>query len=268
MLVVVAIASVQVGAALAKGLFATAGSHGVVFARTSLAALMFAMVWRPALRGHSAQVYAHIALYGVNIAVMMLSFYASISRIPLGVSVTISFIGPLGIAVLTARKWSHVGWVLVAGVGVLLLSPLSNELLDPLGVMLAFVSAAGWACYVLLTKRVTRIISGNGVLAPAMGIAAVVAAPFGAGGALHLLSAPSLMLLALAVALLSSAVPFALEYQAMKRLSPRVFGLLLSLEPVMAALMGLLMLGEALGAGEWLGIGLVSIAAAATARGD
>lgn len=268
MLVVIAITSVQVGASLAKGLFPITGSNGVVFMRTALATVMLGLVWRPVWRGYGWREYAQIVLYGANIAMMMLGFYAAISRIPLGVAVAISFAGPLGIAVLTSRKLGDILWVLVAGVGVLLLSPLTNEALDPVGVFLAFISALGWAFYVLLTKQVTRTMSGNGVLVMAMAVAALVAAPFGMGGAVHILAAPSYVLLAVVVAFLSSSAPFALEYQAMKRLSPRAFGLLLSLEPMMAALMGLLILGETLGLSEWLGIAMVSIAAASTARGN
>lgn len=267
-LLVTAVLSVQIGAAVAKQLFDTAGPQGVVFLRTLLAALLFLLLWRPTLRGLTRRGYAYIAAYGLNIALMMLVFYASINRIPLGVSVAISFIGPLGIAVVGSRRRADLLWAGLAAAGVLLLSPLAAENLDPLGVLLAFGSAAAWACYILLTSRINRYFNGklSVSLTFSMCVAALVALPFGGQGALAALANPALLLLSLVVAALSSAIPFALEFVAMRRMSPRAFGLLLALEPVVAALVGLLLLSEALSAQEALGIALVTVAAAATAR--
>lgn len=267
-LVVIAIVSVQFGAALAKQLFEAAGPGGVVFLRTLLGGLMFLALWRPTLRGYNRQAYGILALYGVNIAVMMLFFYAAIDRIPLGIAVAISFAGPLGVAVAGSRRPLDVVWVAFAGVGVLLLSPLAGGSLDPVGVLLSLGSATSWATYILLSKRITRQFhdNSNAALALAMCAAALVALPTGLSGAIQVLADPALMLLSLVVALLSSAIPFALEFHALKTLPPRVFGLLVSLEPVVAAIMGYLVLGEVLSERQLIGIALVTVAAVATAR--
>lgn len=266
-LVVGAVLSVQVGAALAKQLFDTGGPGGVVFLRTLFGGAMFYALWRPRLRGHSRQAYLHIAAYGFVIAMMMLAFYASIERIPLGISVAISFAGPLGVAVIGSRRVTDLLWVALAAVGVLLLSPFTNAALDPLGMVYCFFSAALWAVYILLSRRVIRVVDNNTALTFSMCAAAVFALPFGAGGAAHILIDPALALKGVVVALLSSAVPFALEFQALKSLSARSFGLLVSIEPVVATVIGFLWLREAISLPEIIGIGLVMGAVIATARG-
>lgn len=265
-MVIVAVISVQMGAALAKQLFEVAGPSGVVFIRTLLGAAMFYALWRPRLFGHSRKAYGYILLYGTDIALMMLTFYAAINRIPLGVAVAIAFAGPLGVAVFGSRRRQDFLWVLAAGVGILLLSPFTNASLDPAGILLAMLEAVLWASYILISKRVNRVLDGNSALTLSMGVAAVVALPLGAGGAAQVLVSPMLIVLGLLVALLSSAIPFALEFQALKTMPPRVFGLLVSLEPAAAAVMGLLILHEALGLREVIGIALVTAAAIATAR--
>jgi inner membrane transporter RhtA len=264
--VVVAVMAVQLGAAIAKQLFETVGPTGVVFLRTLLAGGLFVGVWRPRIRGYSKSVYGHIILYGIVIAAMMLSFYAAIDRIPLGITVAIAFAGPLGVAVMGSRKLNDLIWVVLAAIGILLLSPISDVKLDPVGMLLALVSALTWAIYILLSKRVNQLLEGNSALALSMCVAAIVSMPFGINGAVKILSNPSLILLSLIVALLSSAIPFWLEFKALKILSSRVFGLLVSLEPVVATIIGFVVLHEALGVREITGIALVTVAAVATAR--
>lgn len=265
-LVVIAIISVQFGASVAKSLFPVVGPAGVVFLRTTLAAVIFAVLWRTPLRGRTRQVYLYAALYGAIISAMMLSFYAAIDRVPLGITVAIAFAGPLGVAVLGSRKAVDLLWVALAAVGVLLLSPITDTTIDPFGMLLAILSGVTWAVYILLTKRINRVMPGNDALGLGMIAAAIVALPLGIGGAAKILTDPTLIFISVVVALFSSAVPFALEFQALKSLSSRSFGLLVSLEPVVAAIMGLLMLGEALGIREIIGIGLVTVATIATAR--
>lgn len=266
LLVVIAIISVQIGAAVAKQLFEVAGPAGVVFIRTSLTGLIFIALWRPNLRSLSRRDLIDMVLYGINIAVMMLSFYAAIERIPLGIAVAISFAGPLALAVFGSRRRVDIFWALLAGVGILMLTPITNGNIDPVGILLSFVSAASWATYVLLGKRVCNVMDGNSVLAMSILIAALVVMPFGIVGASKVLAEPSLILLSIFVALLSSAIPFWLEFEALRHLPPRVFGLLLSIEPVAATVVGFILLQEALGPREVIGILLVTIAAAATAR--
>ena len=265
-LVVSAIISVQIGAAYAKGLFEVAGPAGVVFLRTLLAGILFVVIWRPDVRKLSRSEVVSMVLYGINIAVMMLAFYAAIDRIPLGIAVAISFVGPLALAVAGSRRATDLIWVVCAALGILLLSPITNVALDPLGILFSLVSAISWATYVLLGRRVCTVLDGNSVLAMSMVIAALAVLPFGIVGAAKVLADPGLILLSLVVAFLSSAVPFTLEFEALRRLPPRVFGLLLSLEPVAATVVGFVMLHEALGIRELAGILLVTVAAAATAR--
>lgn len=266
LLVVVAVFSVQLGAAVAKQLFDAAGPGGVVFLRTSLSGIMFMLLWRPHMRSYSRRSLIGIVLYGVSIAAMMLSFYAAIERIPLGIAVAVAFAGPLGLAVLGSRRLVDVLWVALAAVGVLLLTPLASGDLDATGVLLSGVSGICWVVFIVMSRRVNQSFSGNAALALGMCIAALAALPFGIGGAAAVFAGIPLILLSVFVALLSSAIPFALEYQALKRLEARTFGLLISLEPVVATLVGYVVLREALGLREMIGIGLVTIAAAATAR--
>lgn len=268
LLMVTAIISVQIGAALAKQLFDVASPAGVVFLRTLLGSMIFLIVGRPRLRAYGWRDYRLMAIYGASIAGMMLSFYAAINLIPLGITVAIAFSGPLIVAVLGSRRGVDLIWVGLAALGVLLLSPFTNAELDPLGVGLAFLSAGTWVAYIFISKRVNRRIDLQTALSVSMFAAAVVAAPVGLAGALEIVPNIALIGLALLVALLSSAIPFSLELVALRQLTPRAFGLLVSLEPGIAALIGFVALGEALGLREIAGIAFVCIAAAATARGS
>ncbi len=266
LMVLTGIISVQIGAAVAKQLFEVSGSAGVVFIRTLMGAIIFIVIWRPRWRGYSRKIYLYIGLYGIVIAANMLLFYAAINRIPLGVAVAIAFAGPLLVAVLGSRKVMDFAWVALAAVGIILLSPLTNVALDSVGVAIAFITAGSWAVYILLTKRVSGLLEGHTTLVMSMCVAALIAMPFGIGGSVKVLADPGLIVVALVVALLSSVIPFALDFTAIRYLTPRVFGLLASLEPVVAAVIGFVVLHEALGPREVLGIGLVTIAAVATTR--
>lgn len=267
-LVLMAVISVQFGAAFAKGLFDVAGPSGVVFIRLVLTGSLFVALWRPNLRALTGKDRLWVLLYGMNTALMMMLFYAAIDRIPLGVSVAITFIGPLAVAVIGSRRALDVVWALLAGVGIVLLSPLVNDSLDPVGLAISVVCGISWALYIVIGRRVTRMADGNSLLGVSLLIAAVTVLPFGAAGAVRVLAHPELLLLALVVAFLSSMVPFALEFEALRRITPRAFGLLLSLEPVAATVVGFLILHEALGARELAGILMVTVAAAATARSE
>jgi inner membrane transporter RhtA len=265
-LVLIAVISVQYGAGVAKGLFDVAGPTGVVFLRTFITGIVFYVLWRPRIRGYTRSDYLYLVLFGINIAVMMLTFYAAIDLIPLGVAVATAFAGPLGVAVLGSRRLGDFLWVVVAGIGILLLSPFSNTSLDPLGMGLSLLSALSWATYIYLNKRISKAFPVSTALSFGMTIAALVVLPIGAAGAVRVLTDPTLLAVALVVALFSSAIPFALEYQALKMMPPRAFGLLVSIEPVAAAVMGFLVLREALGPLEMVGVALVTAAAVATAR--
>lgn len=265
-LVVIAVISVQIGAAIAKQLFEVVGPSGAVFLRTSLSAVILGLVWRPQFHRYDRRIYLNVLLYGVAIALNMLVFYAAIERVPLGVTVTIAFAGPLTLAVLASRKATDLIWIVMAVAGILLISPLANVNIDPLGMGLALLTAVMWGVYIVITKRVSGLIEGNTLLVMAMAVAAVIALPFGGAKAVNVLGDPGLMARALVVALLSATIPFWLEFKAIKSISSGVFGLLVSLEPAVAAIVGFLLLHEELSLEKIIGIGLVTIAAAATAR--
>jgi inner membrane transporter RhtA len=197
---------------------------------------------------------------------MNLSFYLALDRIPLGIAVTLEFLGPLAVAIVASRRALHVVWALLAGIGVLLLSGGVGGGLDAAGVVFALVAGGFWGAYILLGARVGRTFPGGGGLALAMAVGTMALAPVGVaqGGGALLHGEP--LLLGGAVALLSSAIPYSLELEALRRLPPRVFGVLMSLEPAMAALAGYVVLGEGLDDVEVLAIGLVVLASAGAAR--
>ncbi len=259
-LVLLAIVSVQIGAALAKGLFQAIGSSGTVFLRVGFGALVFLLFWRPKLRGYSRADYLLLVLFGLSIAGMNAAFYASIARIPLGIAVTLEFIGPLSVSVLASRKRRDFLWAALAAVGVVLLAPLGNSTIDPIGVALALLAGGCWGAYILLNVRVGRDFVGDTGLALSMGVAALVLLPLGVwSGGMTLLN-PKILLLGVGVAILSTVIPFTLELEALRRLPARVFGILMSLEPAVATLVGFLVLREITGLRALLALALIVIA--------
>lgn len=275
-LVLGAVASVQFGASLAKGLFDEIGPGGTVLMRTLFAALVLSAIWRPRVRGLDRSEVALAIAFGISLAGMNFLFYEALARIPLGVAVTLEFAGPLGVAVAGSRRALDVLWVSLAAAGILLLVPLGGAhgvLADPggggtdaLGIVFALSAGAFWAAYILLSARAGSIFPGGAGLALAMVVATMILLPFGIvqGGA-NLLD-PRLLALGAAVAMLSSAIPYSLELEALRRLPARVFGVLMSLEPAMATLAGLVVLGELLGARELVAVALVVAASAGAAR--
>jgi inner membrane transporter RhtA len=263
--VMAGIVSAQVGASVAKYLFAALGPAATVSLRTAFAALVLLLIWRPHLRGRPrADLLAALAL-GLTFAGLSLSFYAALERIPLGVAVTLEFAGPLGLALVGSRRRLDLLWGVLAVAGILVLSPIGGAV-DPLGASLALLSGAFWAGSILLSARIGRTIPGGGGLAMAMAVAAIVTLPFGIAAAERVAADPRLLLAALGVGLLSSVVPFSLELEALRRIPVRVFGVLMSLEPAIAALVGLVLLGEALGVREMAAIGLVVTASIGATR--
>jgi inner membrane transporter RhtA len=266
-LVLMAVASVQFGAALAKTLFDEAGAGGTVFLRVLLAAVILAAVWRPALRGRRASDLRLVAAFGLTLAGMNLAFYESLDRIPLGVAVTFEFVGPLGVAVAGSRRPLDLLWVALAATGILLLSDFGTfGDLDATGVGLALLAGGFWAAYILLSARTGRVFPGGSGLALAMIVASALLLPVGVADAGASLLEPEVLSLGVAVAILSSAIPYSLELEALRRLPAAVFGVLMSLEPAVAALAGYAVLGETLAAGELAAIGFVVVASAGAAR--
>lgn len=263
--VVAAIVSAQLGASLAKFLFASLGPLATVSLRSAFAAIVLLLVWRPHLRGRPrADLLAALAL-GLTLAGLSLSFYSALARIPLGVAMTLEFAGPLGLALAASRRRLDLLWGVLATVGILVLSPIGGAV-DPLGAALALLGGAFWAAYILLSARIGRTIPGGAGLAMAMAVTAVVTLPFGVAAGERVAADPGVLLTALAVAMLSSVIPFSLELEALRRMPVRVFGVLMSLEPAIAALVGLVVLGETLGVREAVAIGLVVVASIGATR--
>lgn len=281
-LLVIGIITVQLGAALAKDLFHVLSPAGVVFLRVGFAALVLLALWRPWRRSGSAGSgrigvlagarradLAAVVLFGLILALMNFTFYSALTRIPLGVAVTIEFIGPLSVAGAGSRRALDVLWILLAVGGILLFAPLGvlgAGSLDPLGLGLALGAGACWAIYILLTARVGQAFPDGTGLALAMTVGSVALLPVGIAGAGSALLNPHLLLLGAGVALLSSVIPYSLEMAALRRISPSAFGVLMSLEPAIAALIGWLVLHEALELRAVVAIVLVTTAAIGATR--
>jgi inner membrane transporter RhtA len=252
---------VQCGSAIAKTLFDDAGPGGVVALRIVFAALVLTLLWRPRVRGHSRSDWVLVGLFGLALAGMNLSFYQALDRIPLGIAVTIEFCGPLGVAVAGSRRLMDALWVVMAAGGILLLAEGGGGV-DIVGVLFALLAAAFWAAYILLSVRAGRAFPGGSGLALAMVFAAGLVLPFGAIESGMDLLVPGVLIAGLGVALLSSAIPYSLELEALRRMPARVFGILMSLEPAMAALAGFVILGESLSARQVVAIAAVAAASA------
>jgi inner membrane transporter RhtA len=266
-LVVAAVSSVQFGAALAKSIFDEIGPSGTVFLRMLFAALVLMLIWRPRLSGHGRRDVILILLFGAALAGMNGTFYAALDRIPLGVAVTFEFVGPLSVAVFGSRTRLDLVWVVLAAAGIVLLSDFGGADLDGLGVALALIAGGFWAAYILLAARVGQAFPGGGGLALAMLVAVVPLAPIGiAEGGADLLVV-WVLAAGFAVAMLSSAIPYTLELEALRRMPANVFGVLMSLEPALAATAGFIVLGEDLVAREIVAILLVVAASAGAATG-
>nr|WP_189213300.1 MULTISPECIES: EamA family transporter [Actinokineospora] len=260
--VLLGVISVQVGGAVAKTLFASAGPMGVVTLRLVFAAGILLLLWRPRVKREALGV---VVAYGLVLASMNLLIYLAIARIPLGVAVTIEFLGPLAVALVGSRRVLDVVWALMAAAGVVLLARAGGDV-DIVGVLLAAGAGVCWAGYILLSHRMGSRTSGGGGLALGMAIGAVVAVPFGVADAGSALLSPTVLLAGLAVALLSSVIPYSLELQALRRIPPRVFGVLMSIEPAVAAIAGMVVLNELLHPVQWVAVCLVVAASVGVTR--
>jgi inner membrane transporter RhtA len=265
-LVVGAIASVQFGSAVAATLFASVGPGGAVLLRLASATVMLLLLWRPRLGGRRRGELILAAAFGLVLAGMNLSFYHALHRIPLGIAVTIEFIGPLAVAVGGSRRPIDLVWVALAAAGIIALARGQTHGLDLLGAALALIAGCLWGVYILLNARVGRAFERGTGLTLAMCVATVVALPAGVlEGRGHLLEPRSLALGTL-VGLLSSAIPYSFENEALRRITPPVFGVLMSLEPAMAAVAGLIVLGQSLSPRAAVGIALVMCASVGASR--
>jgi inner membrane transporter RhtA len=264
-LVLVGIGSVQVGAAFATKLFAHLGPAGTVLLRVLFAAVVLCAIWRPRPRAHTPRELRLAAVFGLSLALMNLSFYEALDRIHLGIAVTLEFVGPLGVALAGSRTRLDVVWALLAAGGVALLGGFGTPSLT--GVVFALAAGGFWAAYILLNARVGRVFRGGGGLAMAMTIGTLPLVPVGIADAGADLLRPDFLAVAFAVAMLSSVLPYSLELEALRRMRPQLFGVLMSLEPAMATLAGLVVIGQGLNMLDVVAITLVVTASAGATFG-
>nr|WP_232678100.1 EamA family transporter [Nocardioides sp. R-C-SC26] len=268
LLVLVGIASVQFGASIAKSLFDEVTPTEMVWLRLATSVVVLLAVARPRFSGRSRLDWTLVLGFGLSLGVMNLAIYQAFARIPLGIAVTIEFIGPLAIAVLGSRRARDLAWVGLAGAGVVLLGAERADL-DVLGVLFALLAGAAWGAYILLSGAVGRHWGGLDGLAIASLVALAMVTPLLTTTDVSGLGDPRIILLGIAVGLLSSALPYSCEMVALRDLRAATFGILMSLEPAAAALAGLLIIDEQLSAVQWLAIGCVvaaSIGATRSAR--
>jgi len=266
-LLLVSIVSIQLGAAVAVHLFDTLGPIGTVFLRIAFAAVLLLVAARREIGSSARHHVGLLLLFGCVIGAMNMCFYGAIARIPLGIAVAIEFVGPLGVAALTSRRPKEFFWIGLAVAGLVLLTPSIGTDLDPVGVGLALAAGAGWASFVLISPRVARDVGGAG-LALAMLVGGVFTLPFALGaGGLERLDL-GLLAGALAVAVLSTALPLSLEFEALRRMTARAYGVTVTLEPVVAALVGVLVLGQTLPPTALLAIACVTGAAIGVTLSD
>jgi len=280
------ILSVQVGAGVAARMFGTVSAAGLTGLRLWAAtALLAGLGARPAvsavrsvLADRAWRDAAVVIAFGITLGIMNFSIYQAFARIPLGIAVTIEFLGPLGVAVVLSRRLIDLLWVALASAGVTLLgiagvstARVGGAPAGPgaelTGVIFALVAGASWAAYILLSGSTGRRFRGPSGLVLAMGIAAVVVTPVAVAGAGRALFRPAVLAAGAAIGLLSSVIPYWFELEALRRLPARIFGIWMSLEPAVAALVGVVMLSQALSAAQWLAIGCVIVASAGAALG-
>lgn len=259
---IAAMVAVQVGSSYAKLLFPLVGAPGVTALRVGFSALVLLALFRPWKHSLDAKDAGAIALFGCALGVMNLTFYLAASRIPLGIAVAIEFLGPLSVALFSSRRAIDFVWIGLAVLGLCLLLPLTGtEALDPVGVAFGLCAGLAWALYILFGQRAGRS-GGQRAVVLGMSVAALLVTPIGIAQAGTSLFTPSILAAGFVVAMLSSALPYSLEMLALQRIRREVFGVLMSLEPAIAALAGLALLDERLTVMQWFAILCVILASA------
>mgnify|MGYP006192179439 FL=1 len=261
------VTALGVGTSWAKqALFPVVGAQGTTAVRVGLSALLMLMLWRPWRWRLSRADAQAVVLYGAALGAMNLMFYLSLQTLPFGLAVAIEFAGPLAVAIWSSRRAVDFVWVLlaIAGLGLLLPLGLNGSMLDPVGVAYALGAAVFWALYIVFGKRAGHLHAGHTVSLGLL-VAALVVVPVGVVHAGAALLSPTVLLIGLAVAAVSSAIPISLEMMALKRLPKEAFGIMISMEPAVAAVLALLLLGEHLSAIQWLAIGCIVAASMGSA---
>lgn len=264
-LVLIAIASVQFGASLAKGIFDTASPITLAFLRVAIGTAIFIAISRPRLTGRTGRDWLTVAAYGICLTGMNATIYLSFARIPIGVAVTLEFLGPLALAVLGTRRLLDLAWVGLAGVGVVLLGALPTDI-DPVGIVLALTAGALWAGYIALAGPVGRRWEGISGLTVGSAFGMVLLAWPAVVYSGDAFATPKIWATMAAVALLSTVVPYGLELQARRSIKASTFGILMSLEPAAAAIFAWALLGEWLGIAEWAAMACVIVASVGAIR--
>ena len=263
LLVLGGVVSVQFGGAFAATLVPRIGAAGSVLLRLLFATLILYAVARPSWRRRSRSDWTTVVLFGLALAAMNTAFYASLAYLPIGVAVTIEFLGPLGLAAILSRRPRDFAAVAAAAIGVALVSGAlgsSWARFAPLGILFAAIAGVMWAAYIVLSQRTGKAFQGLDGLALALIVSSLAVAPLGLPS-IELWTARDVAV-GLAIAVLSSVLPYSLELVALRHLSQHVFGILLSLEPVVAAMAGFVVLGQVLDAGQLAGMALVVVASA------
>jgi inner membrane transporter RhtA len=260
--VLLSIISVQCGAAIAKTLFPTIGAAGTASLRIGISAIILLLAYRPNLKQITPNQWKIVVPYGLTLGAMNLIFYLAIERIPIGLAVTLEFMGPLLVAIIGSKRLIDYCWVLLAGLGIVLIAPWSNDRVNLLGVFFALLAGALWAAYIILGGKISKIMHDGQAVATGMLFAAILILPFGLfeNGLDNL--TPKFLGMGAALALLSSAIPFTLEMKALGQLPPRTFSILMSLEPAAAAICAFIFLQENLNFYEILAVVCVVVASA------
>jgi inner membrane transporter RhtA len=257
LILILAMVSIQFSASQAKQLFPLVGTAGTSTLRLCFASIIMALWFKP----WQVKFNKSLLFYGSSLGLMNFSFYYALQRIPLGIGVALEFIGPLSVAVFTSKNKTDYVWAVLAGVGIFLLIPrdIGSQSLDPIGMFLALLAGAFWALYIIFGKKAGNDLKGGVAASWGMVVAALIVLPFGIAIDGAKMINPSALPVALLVAVFGSALPYSLEMLALKNMPSRTFGILMSLEPALAALMGLLFLSEQLTVNQWAAIGCVIV---------
>ncbi len=265
-LVILSVICVQVGSALSKSLFSELGPWGVVLLRMGFSALILGAITRPTWNPTIRSNFRLILAFGTVFALANAFLFTAIDRIPLGIAISVQFTGPLGLAAIKSQRWLDGLWISIAGFGILLLTPLGGASVDILGVGLALLAGFFWALYIVLAAKVGERIPGMEGLTWAFLVSTVLLLPMGIATAGNHLLNPKLLVIGAGVAVISTTLPFSFEMVALRSIPVKIFGVILSLEPMVSAIAGLLILGETLSARSVVACLLVSIAAAGAAK--